>query len=156
MNGEASHSHQPSSSSASIIIMVMPIRDGWRHHAFHPSGFRPLGLCLRHPQVMALPILEARPRLITLSTQNGGSYARMRVTRIDVAIDDREDELAWTHHVNRDDPSTRRSGGRCRDRAGPPLLIEPYVDGAAAPARGHRTGTSSVEWTVNTPKASSE
>ena len=88
--------------------------------------------------------MEARSGRVTLSTQNGGSYARMRVTRIDVAIDDREDELAWTHHVNRDDPSTRRSGGRCRDRAGPPLLIEPYVDGAAAPARGLKA--DSQDW----------
>ena len=81
--------------------MVMPIRDEWRRHAFHSSGFRPLGLCLRHPQVITLPILEARLRYITLNTQNGGSYSRIRVMVIDVDDWCRDACVEGRHHARR-------------------------------------------------------
>ena len=35
--------------------------------------------------------MEARSGRVTLSTQNGGSYAQVRLITIDVAMDDRED-----------------------------------------------------------------
>ena len=104
MNGEASHLHQPSSSSSSCtVIMVMPIRDGWRHHAFHPSGFRPLGLCLRHPQVTAFPsyggsvrsrhLEHPKRRQLRANTSDNDRCGDMQ--------DDHQDELAWTHTSSR-------------------------------------------------------
>ena len=42
--------------------------------------------------------MEARSGRVTLSTQNGGSYAQVRLMLIDVAIDDRED-VGWHGHI---------------------------------------------------------
>ena len=66
--------------------------------------------------------MEARSGRVTLSTQNGGSYARMRVTRIDVAIDDREDIEQRGHIRRRDDHATRRNG------AGAETELDPIPD----------------------------
>ena len=138
MNGEASHLHQPSSSSASIIIIVMPIRDGWRHHAFHPSGFRPLGLCLRHPQVTAFPsyggsvrschLEHPKRRQLLANTSDVDGCGDMQ--------DDHEDIGLRGHMHHRGDISTS-SGGRCLDRAGPPLLNHVWME---PPLRHEDTG----------------
>ena len=46
--------------------------------------------------------MEARSGRVTLNTQNGGSYSRIRVMLIDVAICKMiatGHRLAWTHHI---------------------------------------------------------
>ena len=46
--------------------------------------------------------MEARSGRVTLNTQNGGSYSRIRVMGIDVAIDDREDIGLRGHITSRE------------------------------------------------------
>ena len=46
--------------------------------------------------------MEARSGRVTLSTQNGGSYAQVRLITIDVAMDDREDIGLRGHITSRE------------------------------------------------------
>ena len=94
--------------------------------------------------------MEARSGRVTLNTQNGGSYAQVRVITIDVEICkmiNRTSACVDTYIV--EEISQQGSGAGAETELDPAACVEPLVDGAAAPARGHRTGTSSrVEWTV--------
>ena len=106
--------------------------------------------------------MEARSGRVTLNTQNGGSYAQVRVILIDVAICTgivRTSACVDTYFI--EEITHQGSGAGAETELDPATCVEPRVDGAAAPSRGHRTGTSSrVEWEVTRlafrPKASSE
>ena len=123
----------------------MPIRGEWRHHVFHSPGFRPLGLCLRHPQVIALPILEARLRHITLSTQNGGSYAQVRVIMIDVEICKMINRTSLRGHITSSRQSLIKVTGQVPRQSWTPLHVLNHL-WTEPPLQHEDTGQALHQW----------
>ena len=57
--------------------------------------------------------MEARSGRVTLNTQNGGSYSRIRVIMIDVAIDDRENiDIGLRGHITSLETIAQQDGVR--------------------------------------------